>query len=390
MSRAPLTTRRLARRDAWLLLLTASLAACSGLDDPADTRADLGVSTDASGDVDANTGTDAGADIDAGMDVDAGSGFDAGADVDAGSALDAGSARDAGADVDAGPPDAIPECPTFADGVERARTPYDLLFPSRGVREASGIAESRRNPGVLWLHNDSGSDPRLFATRISPATTVFYDLMGAAARDWEDIAVGPGPEAGATYVYVGDIGDNGESRSNIDVYRVREPVVEGATGTTVMLSGVERFTFVYPDRPHNSETLLVDPRTGDVFVVVKDGDGDSPVYRAAAPLTAGTTTTLELVATLRFGVDPLPGNTLTTGGDISPSGDEIAIRTYDAAYLWRRSRVATVAEALATPPCRIPMRSEPQGEALGFAVDGSGYYSVSEGNLQPISFYARR
>jgi hypothetical protein len=127
-----------------------------------------------------------------------------------------------------------------------------------------------------------------------------------------------------------------------------------------------------------------------VFVVVKDGDGDSPVYRAAAPLAAGTTRTLELVATLRFGADPLPGSTLTTGGDISPSGDEIAIRTYDAAYLWRRSRVASLAEALSTPPCRIPLRSEPQGEALGFAADASGYYSVSEGNLQPISFYARR
>ena len=35
-----------------------------------------------------------------------------------------------------------------------------------------------------------------------------YNLTGAKMRDWEDIAVGPGPEPNVDYLYVGAIGDN--------------------------------------------------------------------------------------------------------------------------------------------------------------------------------------
>ena len=33
------------------------------------------------------------------------------------------------------------------------------------IREASGIAASRRHPGIFWVHNDSGNPPSLFAVR---------------------------------------------------------------------------------------------------------------------------------------------------------------------------------------------------------------------------------
>lgn len=174
------------------------------------------------------------------------------------------------------------------------------------------------------------------------------------------------------------------------MYRVAEPVVGDGSVWPVTLDGVERFEFAYPDRAHNAETLLVDPVTGDVFVVVKSGDGESPVFVARAPLDSSRTTTLAQVASLRFGVEPLLGDTTTTAGEISAAGDAIAIRTYDHAYLWRRVAGATIAEALLTPPCPIPLRDEGQGEALGFAVDGSGYFSLSEGSAVRLNFYARR
>lgn len=169
-----------------------------------------------------------------------------------------------------------------------------------------------------------------------------------------------------------------------------EPDVGDGSLLPVTLDGVERFELAYPDRAHNAETLLVDPLTGDVFIVVKSGDGESPVFVARAPLDATRTTTLSLVTTLRFGVEPLVGDTTTTAGDISAAGDAIAIRSYDHAYLWRRVPGASIAEALATPPCPIPLQEEGQGEALGFAVDGSGYYSLSEGSAVRLYFYARR
>lgn len=356
-------TTRPARRGLTLLLLVAS--ACKGEDPCIDCppRPDLAVVD--LGLPDAGL-PDAGR-PDAGL-PDAGGGDAAIRDAASADAADAGAV-----------------CPSYATGVMAGRTPDAI------ITEASGIAASRRNPGTLWTHNDSGAGPRIFALSSTGATQALYDLDGAGADDWEDIAVGPGPVAGTSYVYVGDIGDNATARANIDLYRVAEPDVKtGSPTTPTRLAGVEHFKLRYPDGAHNAETLLVDPPTGDVYIVVKSGDGVSPVYRAAAPLSAAATITLQKVATLRFGTAPLTGNKTTTGGDISPGGDAIAIRSYDSAYLFRRPAGTTVADALATPPCRLPLQLELQGEALGFAADSSGYYSVSEGNKAPIYFYARR
>ncbi len=304
---------------------------------------------------------------------------------DAAAPRDAASPPNSDAGSDAGSGDV---CPSFATGVALGRTPDSLP-------ETSGIVAGRRNPGTLWVHNDSGAGPRIFALAAAGAspgsTQASYDLDGASADDWEDIAIGPGPTAGQSYLYVGDIGDNGTSRGNIDVYRVAEPDVKtGSPTTPTRLTGVEHFKLRYPDGAHNAETLLVDPQSGDLYIVVKSGDGVSPVYRAAAPLSSAATMGLSKIATLRFGSAPLPGNKTTTGGDISPSGTAIAIRTYDSAYLFRRPAGRSVADALASAPCRLPLQLELQGEALGFASDDSGYYTVSEGSRQPIYFYARR
>ncbi|MBL9004614.1 MAG: hypothetical protein JNJ46_10225 [Myxococcales bacterium] len=317
---------------------------------------------------------------------------DAGLPVDAAAGLDADSTRDGGRDggdrdaataPDAGS-DAGLACPSFAMGMAVGRTPLVTLT------ESSGVVAGRRSAGTLWLHNDSGAGPRIVALSSTGALQALYDLMGATAQDWEDIAIGPGPRAGSSYLYIGDIGDNAMARADVQVYRVEEPDVRSGSPTTPTMLPVERFTLVYPDRAHNAETLLVDPLRSDVYIVAKSGDGVSPVFRAAAPLSSAVPNRLEQVAVLRFGTAPLSGGRTTTGGDISPRGDEIAIRTYDAAFLWRRPAGMTVADALAGIPCPLPLRVEPQGEALGFASDGAGYYTVSEGSNQPLFFYSRR
>jgi hypothetical protein len=34
------------------------------------------------------------------------------------------------------------------------------------VTESSGVAASRRHPGILWTHNDAGDDAVLYATNL--------------------------------------------------------------------------------------------------------------------------------------------------------------------------------------------------------------------------------
>ena len=164
------------------------------------------------------------------------------------------------------------------------------------IAEASGLVASQRNADVLWTHNDSGDSPRIFALNTQGEFLGSFSLAGATALDYEDIAIGPGPQQGISYLYVGDIGDNFAIRSaGIQAYRVAEPTVSSTGGDqSTALNGVDTITLVYPDGPRDAETLLVDPISGDLYVVTKR-DPQNHVYRAAVPGVGSQTITLELI-----------------------------------------------------------------------------------------------
>ena len=257
---------------------------------------------------------------------------------------------------------------------------------SGAVNEASGLGHSTANPGVLWTHNDSGDSARIFAMA-EDGTHLGEFSVDAAARDWEDLALGWDDTLGGPAIYIGDIGDNASSRAAIQVIVVAEPSVSPTQAPVeAALSPAAVLELTYPDGAHNAEMLGLDPVTGDLVIVTKDYGGATAVYRKSAPHLDGTTTELEWVASLPFGTAPLSGSSATTGGDFSVLGDQVAIRTYSDLYLWRRDRSDTLAETFATEPCDLDPPSERQGEAMTFTADRAGYVLVSEGTGQPISF----
>jgi hypothetical protein len=65
-----------------------------------------------------------------------------------------------------------------------------------GINESSGLAASRSNPGIYWTHNDSGDEPFVYAFDATGESRGVFRVTGAQARDWEDMAVGPGPGRG--------------------------------------------------------------------------------------------------------------------------------------------------------------------------------------------------
>jgi hypothetical protein len=217
-----------------------------------------------------------------------------------------------------------------------------------------------------------------------------YALSGATAVDWEDIAAGPGPTAGVPYLYVGDIGDNTASRSSVQVYRVAEPVVDPTmpSSTPQTLSGVATLDLKYPDGAHDAEALIVDPSTGELFVVTKDlVGGVAGVYRAPADLASGSSTTLARVATVSLGM--WQG---VTGADVTPAGDVVGLRTYLGVFLFPRAAGTSLEQAFSAASCAgaappfgsSSSASEPQGEAFGFTRDGRGYLTLSEGVHPPL------
>lgn len=270
-----------------------------------------------------------------------------------------------------------------------------LFMPGRAVgvlgssliNEASGLAASRSNSEVLWVHNDSGDDPNVYALNSTGTYLGAYRLTGATARDWEDMAVGPGPVAGQSYLYLGDIGDNSAIRSTILVYRVAEPVVNAEQPPrNVALSGVTTFTLQYPDGPRDAETLMVDPINGTLYIVSKR-DAIPRIYRASLPPSPTGTITMEFMGSLAWSSSS--SRDYVTAGDVSPDGREVLIRSYGSAKIWSATNGMSVWDLLSEPGTDVPLAIEPQGEAIAFDAVGRNYYTVSEHVGQPIYVYER-
>lgn len=248
------------------------------------------------------------------------------------------------------------------------------------ITEASGLAAGRKNPNVLWTHNDGGL-PFVYAITPQGKLLGTYNLSGAKVRNWEDIAVGPGPEPNIDYLYVGDIGDNSAKRKYVTVYRVPEPTVDAnQASANVTITGVETIELTYPDGPRDAETLMVDPQTKDLYIISKEGQ--SKVYRAGYPQSITNKTALEFVAKMPWGT--------ATGGDISPDGQMIIVRNYFSASVWLRPKDRPLWQAFNNSECEAPLILEQQGEAICFDASGAGYYTTSEHKHQPIYYFPRK
>ena len=191
------------------------------------------------------------------------------------------------------------------------------------IDESSGVAASLEQDGVWYTHNDSGDTSRFFRFNESGAVTGVFTLKGAHAVDWEDMA--SARVGGAPWLYFGDIGDNLGIRQTIVVYRVAEP-----TGARSSLGEYDTYTLRYPDGPHNAEALLVRPETGDLYIVTKTTAQTSAVYKLASPSASGTFT-LAKIGEIKVG-GGIEGSRLITGGDVSPDGKHVIVRTYLGAY----------------------------------------------------------
>ena len=259
------------------------------------------------------------------------------------------------------------------------------------LTEISGIVLSRRNPGIIWTHNDSGGGPRIFALQTDGSPAGVFSLDNAVAIDWEDIAIGPGPSDKTDYLYLADSGNNNLSRTTITIYRVPEPILEetgSSSGRT--LTDVEDLTFRFPGNPQECETLLVDPLTSDLYLVSRNRKSvrqeTALVFYSPSPHEPGVTKTLELVSSF----SPPAG---IKGGDISPDGRLVLLRAHStqrpgSALLWKRETVKEPLRNLfSKPPRNFPVRGEPQGEAIAFSPDSNFCFTIGEGLRAPIYRY---
>jgi len=246
--------------------------------------------------------------------------------------------------------------------------------------EISGIGVSKKNPHVMWMHNDSGDGSFIFGVNdVTGKLQVTLDYT-KTVRDCEDMAINYIDNS----LYIGDIGDNNAKRKYIAVYKISEPVVNAKEKKQKQIVSATALFLKYPDDPRDAETLMIDPVEKLLYIISKREDSVG-VYTAPLAFHPNDTVTLQKRTTLHF-----PGfgfGKWVTAGDISADGKQVLVKNYTHVYYWRRKAGEHLWQTLQRPPQELPYTMEKQGEAIGFTPAGDGYFTTSEGKDQPVYYY---
>ncbi|MFC6882766.1 hypothetical protein [Actinomadura yumaensis] len=251
-----------------------------------------------------------------------------------------------------------------ADGAGAADRNVAFTITDPRITESSGLAVSRKHPGITYTHNDSGGVAQVFALGPDGTTRAVLTFAGARARDWEAMAVGA-DERGRPAIYVADIGDNlGGAWPYVTVYRIPEP--ERMRSQTLRATA---FKIKYEDGPRNAETMMINPRTNRLYIASKLFSG--ALYEAPKRLRAQGFNRMRKVG---------DAPAIATDGAFAPDGRSYVIRTYFGARVYSVNADGRPGKSLRS--VSLPMQE--QGESIAYTADGRSLLAGSEGSGQPV------
>jgi hypothetical protein len=239
------------------------------------------------------------------------------------------------------------------------------------IRESSGLAASRRHPGVLWTHNDSGDRARIFAFDRQGRDLGTCEIADAAADDWEDMA--SVRLDGQCCLLLADVGNNRGWKKGGILYLVAEPERLDVPQARLM----QTVHFRYDDRPRDCEAVGFDPVRREVLLAVKQLGLVTKVYAFPWP----NHSTSDPVVARPIGTIAV---TLATAMDISTDGRRAVVLSYGDAQEFVREPDEDWQRALAKPGRAIAMPARRQGESICYGSDGCTLYLTSEGVPTPL------
>ena len=260
------------------------------------------------------------------------------------------------------------------------------LITDEHLGEISGLAASRRHPGIFWVHNDGDNAAELYAIDAQGERRATLRIEGVRNVDWEDIAAFTWE--GRHYLLVADVGDNGGLRTQLSLRAVEEPAT--LDDSTVKPAWTQ--TFRWPDGARDCEAMAVDEREGAVYLVSKKR---VPPELFRVPLRPGSGVQVAQRLGTLGGIEQPTGDDLRrnpvygryraqiTAADIAPGGTHFAVLNYRRVYLWPRS-AAGWPDAVSRPARVIEFPWTPQAEALGFDLSGKSLWISSERLPAPL------
>ena len=261
------------------------------------------------------------------------------------------------------------------------------LITDTRLAEISGLAVSRRHPGIVWMHNDSYDANALYAvdTKGKVRTTLELPVPNI---DWEDIA--SYQREGKSFLLVADTGDNGGVRKELVLHEVEEPTELA----DAQVAHVRSIRFRWPDGPRDCEAVAVDVASGDIWLVTKKRVPPQlfrlPLFPVDPEAVQVAEKRAELAGIARPTMAELERNPVygkyrhqITAADISADGRYFAVMSYLNLYLWPR-HLDGWAAAVAQPPQRLDLPWMAQAEAMGFARSGRTLWISSEHLPAPL------
>jgi hypothetical protein len=131
------------------------------------------------------------------------------------------------------------------------------------LKEASGVAASRRFANRLYHINDSGDSGRFYITDWEGNNTKAVAVEGFRPEDAEALSLGP-CGAGRSCLFLGDIGDNNRARRAIEI-----AVIDEVESFSSPVKPRKMLKLQYPDGPHDAESMAVHPN-GGIFILTKE------------------------------------------------------------------------------------------------------------------------
>ncbi len=259
------------------------------------------------------------------------------------------------------------------------KVPVPVNLQPQAISETSGIADSRINQGYLWVHEDSGNPTEIFLAGHDGKVLKTVFLANITNRDWEDMTLAKGPDAALDYIYISDCGDNGQSRNDYIIYRFPEPSL-----TVDTVRNISKIRFRYPDGSHDSEAFFVDDTDLSIYIITKR-DTLSRVYKIDAGYSLDQVNTAKYIGTL-------PYNGVVSAA-LSGSRTELLVKTYSDVNLYELGPGQPLQDFINIKPVPVAYQVEPQGEAITFANDNSGFFTLSEKGFASsvrLYFYPRK
>jgi len=262
------------------------------------------------------------------------------------------------------------------------------------IIEASGMAASRLRADVLWLLNDGGNDPYLYAAGRNGSDLGRVRILNAPNVDWEDLATFRFDNS--AYLLIADVGDNKAQRTDYYLYIVREPEIGGhLSDDAAGLDWKWRIRFMYADGPRDCEAVAVDPLQKIILLLSKRR---VPPVLYELPLQTESSHSLHIARRVTV-IENIPQPTADdliedpkfgrfraqpTALDISPDGSLMAVLAYKNAFLYKRSANEHWSAVFQRSPLLITMPQLRQAEALCFDSQGRSLYVTSEKRPAPI------